>query len=689
MGRRALALMMVVLTSPLGCDPEVEDSGGPIVLDSGVAAVTVQEDPYALIIESDDGVQLSQSAGAFFVDAGDGVDATVAVTDHTLHEGHLDLVVTLESGSVARVELEWTGPRSLRVAITPSSDAAVARIGDDFELEDGELIYGLTERLRDSDVMFEETHGPMVEDMFPVEEGSLDRRGETVEMFVRPTMSLYAPFFHSSRGYGVWVENMTPGIYQVGSDDPDTVRFTFETGSTEASRTLVYHVLLGPTHADVLRQYFTLTGDPIRPPDWAFLHWRWRGELPEDDFAELDGELVNADIAQDVLAYEEHDIPFGVYLFDRPYLEGGGDPLSGGFSEFVWDEDRVVNPDHTLTALKDRGMPLAVWAASWARGTEDGTHGATAAELGYHAPGSDRVIDLTNPEAVAWWQETLGAFLSEWGIQGIKLDRGEEFIPNDAGDIWHDGRNGRELHNEFQLLQSRVHHDALDEATGGDFVLMPRSGYSGSQQYAVHWGGDSPGTSDLGLRMAIIKLQRAGFLGFTTWGSDTGGYYEFNDREVFARWLQFSAFCPIMEIGGEGTHAPWDMPTEPSFDEEMIEIYRRYVQAHHDLQPYLAAQADAVAATGLPIARAMVFDFPDDPDMLDRWDQFMLGPEVLVAPVWRSGERSRDVVLPEGEWESLWDREQAWVGPTKVTVDAPLDSIPVFVRPEFDVEIGG
>ena len=90
--------------------------------------------------------------------------------------------------------------------------------------------------------------------------------------------------------------------------------------------------------------------------------------------------------------------------------------------------------------------------------------------------------------------------------------------------------------------------------------------------------GVGPGT-DLGLRSAIISQQRAAFLGFPIWGSDTGGYYEFKDREVFARWLEFSAFSGIMEIGGHGTHAPWDMPTEPDYDQEMIDIYRRYTRS--------------------------------------------------------------------------------------------------------------
>ena len=100
-------------------------------------------------------------------------------------------------------------------------------------------------------------------------------------------------------------------------------------------------------------------------------------------------------------------------------------------------------------------------------------------------------------------------------------------------------------------------------------MLFTRAGYTGTRRWAIVWGGDIPGSetsaagpgTDLGLRSAIISQQRAAFMGFPIWGSDTGGYYQFKDREVFARWLEFSAFSGIMEIGGVGTHAPWDMPT--------------------------------------------------------------------------------------------------------------------------------
>ncbi len=108
-----------------------------------------------------------------------------------------------------------------------------------------------------------------------------------------------------------------------------------------------------------------------------------------------------------------------------------------------------------------------------------------------------------------------------------------------------------------------------------------------------------------------------------------------------------------MEIGGTGSHAPWNMPTEPKFDTELIEIYARYVKLHHALIPYTAAQADLASTEGLPIARAMIFDFPNDARFADSWDQYMYGPDLLVAPIWQIGSRERQVLIPEGVWKSV------------------------------------
>ena len=128
-----------------------------------------------------------------------------------------------------------------------------------------------------------------------------------------------------------------------------------------------------------------------------------------------------------------------------------------------------------------------------------------------------------------------------------------------------------------------------------------------------------------------------------------------------------------------GKHAPWAMPTTPAYDTEMIDIYRRYTRLRETLQPYIVAAATE-AATGMPIVRPMPFEDRRDPELRDRWDQYMFGPDLLVAPVWRSGERSREVYLPRGRWRSYWGAGEVLDGRRTVGVDAPLDTIPVFVR---------
>jgi len=236
-------------------------------------------------------------------------------------------------------------------------------------------------------------------------------------------------------------------------------------------------------------------------------------------------------------------------------------------------------------------------------------------------------------------------------------------------------------------LQTTMHREAMAEARGTDFLVITRSGYAGTQRDAIVWGGDVTAadslglgaSTDLGLRSAIISQQRAAFMGFPIWGSDTGGYYEFKNREVFARWIEFSAFSGIMEIGGHGTHAPWNMPTTPAYDPEMIDIYRRFTRLRQTLQPYIVAAAVG-GATGLPIVRPMPFEDRRDRHLRDLWDQYLFGPDLLVAPVWRTGARSRSVYFPRGTWRSYWNPTVTVSGPATRTLDVPLDQIPVFVR---------
>jgi alpha-glucosidase (family GH31 glycosyl hydrolase) len=406
----------------------------------------------------------------------------------------------------------------------------------------------------------------------------------------------------------------------------------------------------------------------------------------------VDGVAMNAEVAEDLQMYAQLGIPPGVYMLDRPWSEG-----EFGFANFRWDALRFPNIDGMLAVLRDRGYRLAVWSAALAAGSAPGDNGTEARQLGYLAPGIERfpmtpaaqLIDLTNPDARRWWAAKHSEWIERYDVSAIKLDRGEEYVSLDPAHTYFDGRNAREVHNDYPVANIAMYHDFMRAARGdGDFVVKARAGYAGAQRHGIFWGGDMPGATalgngpgtDLGLRTALIALQRAGFMGFPFWGSDTGGYYQFKQRDVFARWLEFSAFCPLMNIGGVGPHAPWDMPTEPHYDEEMIAIYRRYVQLHHDLVPYVMRHAARASETGLPIARPLVFDFPDDPNVRDRWDEYLYGDDLLVAPLWQNGARAREVYLPAGRWEDFWDGSRVFEGPVSITADAPLDVIPVFVR---------
>jgi alpha-glucosidase (family GH31 glycosyl hydrolase) len=357
-----------------------------------------------------------------------------------------------------------------------------------------------------------------------------------------------------------------------------------------------------------------------------------------------------------------------------------------------------------LDSLRQRGFRIVMWSSLWACGAGSTDHGTEALALGLLAPfpdpaqvpmcndvrASNFILDPTNPAMRTWWEDKLAAFASRYDLDGIKLDRGEEHIPTAATDVWADGRTGREVRNDYPTLQARIHHDAMQQAQpDNDFLVITRSGYTGTPRWAIAWGGDTAGSesfglgpsTDLGLRSAIISQLRAAFMGYPVWGSDTGGYYQFKDREVFARWIEFSAFSGIMEIGGTGgPHAPWDMPAEPRYDTELIDIYRRYTALRIELQPYLVAAAEEAGRSGLPIVRPLVFAYRDDPAVGDRWDQYLFGPDLMVAPVWQSGMRSREVYFPAGRWESFWDATEVHTGPATVVVPVPLEAIPVYRR---------
>jgi len=539
------------------------------------------------------------------------------------------------------------------------------------ELESKEAIYGLTERIVDDREASE--YGPQAV-------GSLDRRGEKVTMWITPTISAYVPFYISSRGYGMLVEGTRPGIYDIGKTEKDKLLLKWDTGDDDFSCVFIK----GPGYTDILDKYTRMTGRPVDVPKWMCRPLKWRDQVARFKFAELDGLRINAEVADDILHYEKLNFPKGTYMIDRPWAEG-----KMGYGNFNWDPLRFPNGDKMVEKLHERGWRVLVWGAPWAIGYGPDSFGWEAREKGYVF--GPRNLDYTNPAAMKWHKNKIEEFVRRSDIDGWKLDRSEETNPSEKSDIYHDGRTGFEVHNDYPRLYIRAFYEGTKAARGDDFVLMPRAAYTGTQAMSIVWGGDTRGSiefmmgltaksTDKGLRSVIISLQRMAFMGFPFWGSDTGGYQCFSDRDVFARWLQVSCFCPLMEIGGKGPHRPWDMPTEPSYDKEMIDIYYRYTWLHTRLVDYTHKLSKRASRTGNPIVHPLVFDWPDDPKVKDMWNEYMYGPALLVAPVWKTGQRERKVYLPEGEWTYLWDKSKKFSGPVTISAAAPLDTVPVYIK---------
>ena len=586
----------------------------------------------------------------------------------------LQLSIPTTAGT-ATVALSFPREGVVRVALTPPAEAHADAAGERLASPPDERVYGLLERIV-SDL------GPS--EYFPAEVGSLDRRGTKVTMSVIASIALYTPFFQTSRGYGVFVEGTTKGQYDLAKTEPEVLGFQFEL--PPGVETFSYLCIGGPSHDQLVDRYTAITGRPFIPPEWAFKHWRWRDEHRTGAPAMLDGVPANADLVDDITHYEQLGIPVGNYTIDRPWATGDlpdlSEPEEPGFGDLIWDEERFPHPQATIDALNRRGYHLFLWVAPWATGQ---TTNREAVESGYLAPHSRFIIDFTNPAAVDWWSAKL-EHLVRMGLSGLKLDRGEEDTPSLPTDVYFDGRTGAEMRNAYPELSARVHHDAVQRVRGNDFLVYPRNGYAGSQRWVVFSAGDVPGKNilgrptDLGLRSAILAQLHNAFNGFPIWGSDTGGYEQFGDREVFARWIEFSAFSPIMEIGGVGTHAPWDMPTEPHYDQEMIDIYRSYTTLHHALVPYTYRHAQEAGRSGRPIAKPLVFNYADDPRVGNLWEEFLYGDDILVAPVWKVGQRTQHVYLPAGQWVDYWNRQRAVTGPAELDEPAPLDRIPIFVR---------
>lgn len=284
-----------------------------------------------------------------------------------------------------------------------------------------------------------------------------------------------------------------------------------------------------------------------------------------------------------------------------------------------------------------------------------------------------RLIDFSRPETRSWWWRSHRP-LAQLGVEGWWLDGGEG---PPAETMLSDGP-ATLLHNRYDLMRQQgfAEDEARDRPDKRPYLLC-RSGGPGMQRYgAMPWSGDVNTTFETMAGQIRVGLN-VGMSGVPHWGTDIGGFFRVapDQGELFARWFQFAAFCSVFRGHGHvwRHHLPW------SYGDEIEAICRRYLELRYRLMPYTYTLAWQAHRDGLPLMRPLVLNYPDDPRVWDLGEQYLWGDDLLVAPVTRPGATHWPVYLPEGVWHDFWTGD-AYRGPRGITVDAPLDRLPLFVR---------
>ncbi|GAB7190728.1 alpha-xylosidase [Kineococcus sp. NUM-3379] len=475
------------------------------------------------------------------------------------------------------------------------------------------------------------------------------------------------PFYLTDAGYGVFVDHPERVSFEVGSEVVSRTQFSVE------GQRLTYYVIHGPTPKEILRRYTALTGRPPRVPAWSMGLWLSTSFTTDYD---------EATVTSFVDGMAERDLPLSVFHFDCFWMR------QFHWCDFVWDPATFPDPRGMLERLRARGLRISLWinpyVAQRSHLFDEGR------ERGYLVRRPDggvwqwnmwqagmALVDLTNPDAVAWYRGKLKALL-DMGVDTFKTDFGER-IPTDV--VWHDGSDPQRMHNYYAHLYNEAVFGLLEQERGrGEAVVFARSATAGGQQFPVHWGGDCESTFS-----AMAESLRGGLSlassGFGYWSHDIGGFEGRPDPAVFKRWVAFGLLSSHSRLHGSGSYrVPW------AFDEESVDVLRSFTRLKMSLMPYLLGVAEEAATDGVPMMRPMVVEFPDDPTAAFCDRQYMLGPDLLVAPV-LSADGTVTFYVPEGTWTDFRTGEEIRGG-RWVTQVHGYDSIPLLARPGSVIPVG-
>ncbi|WP_223694040.1 glycoside hydrolase family 31 protein [Leifsonia poae] len=519
------------------------------------------------------------------------------------------------------------------------------------------------------------------------------------------------PFAHvvGGDGWGFHVRTSRRVWFDVGATDSGTLAVEAELdGEATEPEALAVAFYDGEPTA-VLRSFLAETAEPTELPDWVFRLWASGNEWN-----------TQAEVLRQAELHREHDIPVGSVVIEawsdestftafrdaRAAVTADGGPHRLADFEFpeqgAWPDPRgMVDELHArdirvhlwqIPLIKMRPHPRDQVAADAEAAIRENVLIREIAPEGSLRPYRNRgwwfplglMPDLTDVRAARWWTDKRRYLVEEVGIDGFKTDGGEHAWGGDL--VYLDGRRGDEKNNTFPVAYAAAYGELLRSA-GKAPVTFSRAGFTGSQAQGAFWAGDENSTWEA-FRWSMLAGLSAAASGIVYWGWDLAGFSgDVPTAELYLRSAAAATFVPIMQYHSEFNHhrtpshdrTPWNI-AERSGDETVIPIFRRFAQLREKLVPYLSAQAALTVATARPLMRPLYFDHPDDPAVWSTQPQWMLGDDILVAPVLEPGAATWPVYLPAGEWVDAWTGGRHEGGAT-LTVETPLDRIPVFLRP--------
>ncbi|MEK8024048.1 MAG: glycoside hydrolase family 31 protein [Candidatus Hydrogenedentota bacterium] len=462
----------------------------------------------------------------------------------------------------------------------------------------------------------------------------------------------------------------------------ETWRTVFDLGSTHADRssfhtdgpTFDLYLIPGPDPLDVLRRYAALVGRPPMPPLWALGYHQCRWSYPTDT-------TIRA-IARE---YRRRGIPLDALWLDIDYMDA--------YKVFTFSPTRFPDPEKLLRELKEDGIRTVAIVDPGVKkeaGYEVYENGhvldmfvrnSRDEELeGEVWPGKTAFPDFTKEKVRGWWGGLHRLYL-DVGLDGIWNDMNEPAVFQSPGHTLptnsrHGERYHAEVHNIYGYLMSRSTFEALSafRLERRPFVLT-RAGFAGIQKYAWVWTGDNASAWEH-LEMSIPMILNLGISAVPFSGADVGGFGEHCDGELLARWTWLGAFYPFMRNhAGKGSRRqePWE------FGSRHEDVVRDAIRFRYRLLPFFYTLAEEATRTGWPLLRPLFLHYPDDPKTYTMHDQFLLGRDLLVAPVTRPGQVERMVYLPLGTWFDFWTGHR-YDGGCSIIAAAPLERIPLFVR---------